>query len=116
MLAGSLRLMRRGSKVAVVAIAVVLAFIFFVPVMQVGFVTVLPPTNCHSLYGEMISGCGYLYIPGKASITYWAFGIGGTYGSVNNSGYGLGLATCSTYTGGNTSTRMCSAPGTPHAT
>jgi hypothetical protein len=78
--------MRRGSKVAVVAIAVVLALIFFVPVMQVGFVSA--PYHC-ATEASGITGCGTLVLPGHASITYWALGIGGTYGSVNNSGYGL---------------------------
>jgi hypothetical protein len=91
--------MRRRSKAAVVGVAIILAFIFLVPITQVGFVLAPVPNPCPTTTPESgsMSSCGIAYyLPGHASVTYWLFGVGATYGSVNNTGYGLGFAKCST--------------------
>lgn len=104
--------MRRRSKVAIAAGAAILVFVFLVPITQVGFVIAPVPNPCPTMtpeFGSMRS-CGIAYyLPGHGSITYWLFGIGATYGSVNNTGYGLGFAKCSTLNFANTSTRLCSS-------
>lgn len=84
--------MERRTKIAAAAIAVVLAFLFLVPMMQTNFVIAAPPPNCNL---RSAFGCVYFAKPGHSSVTYWLFGLGATYGSVNNTGYGLGYATCS---------------------
>jgi hypothetical protein len=91
--------MRRRSEAVIVGVVIILAFIFLVPITQVGFELAPVPNPCPATTSEFgsVSSCGIAYyLPGHASITYWLFGVGATYGSVNNTGYGLGFAKCST--------------------
>jgi hypothetical protein len=78
--------MKRRNKIAVATIAAILAFIFFVPIAQVNFVQ-SPSGKC--TYTDQQSFLCSLTKAGHASITYWLFGYGGTYGTWTNSGYGV---------------------------
>jgi len=82
---------RRRTKVAIIGIATILAFIFLIPVVQVSFARPPMTEACASSSGQLISGCAHVLVQGYGSITYWLFGTGGFYGTLPNSGYGLTL-------------------------
>ena len=90
--------MRRSGKMGIAAVTVVLAFAFFVPVVQVGFVTNRSqPVSCTSTPTRPAAGgsdvCGYYYWsyrgPGYGSVTYWLSGVGAVYDTNATSGYGI---------------------------
>ena len=85
---GQFALVRRRSKVAVVVIVAVFAFVFLAPVIQVTFV--LRPGNCPSLSSW---GCMGFYDQGYGSFIYRLFGVGGTYlgSGFPNAGFGIVL-------------------------
>ena len=101
--------MKRKSKVAAAAAAATLAFVFLVPITQVDFepAGASPCPHYTTEFGSM-SACS-IGLTGHASITYWLFGIGATYGSGYNTGYGFGFAKCLTFNLANTSFRECSS-------
>ena len=95
-----------------IPLAVVLAFVFLVPVTFMWFAYPWHPCSPSAMVCD-----GPTYLGGHASVTFWLFGVGATYGSVDDSGsynpgYGLAIGTCSMFAyqtaNGNTTPRTCS--------
>jgi len=104
--------MRHRSKVVVTVILAIVAFMFLVPVTFMWFAYPWHPCSPSAMVCN-----GPTYLGGHASVTFWLFGVGATYGSVDesgsyNQGYGLAVGTCSMFVyqipNGNTTIRACS--------
>jgi len=69
-----------------ISLAVVLAFMFFVPVAQITFSN--PPMGtqtCTNSSGQLTGLCSsVLLVRGYGSITYWVFGTGGFYNTISS--------------------------------
>ncbi len=72
--------MKGKAKAAIMGVAVVIAFLFLVPIVQVGFSSsVLSPASCSNSSGQLTSLCTSVLMHGYGSITFWLFGAGGLY-------------------------------------
>ena len=83
--------MRRGSKVAIIGLVTIIAFVLLIPVVQVSLALPLTPVDCTNPNGQLTSLCATIQMKGYASITYWLFGRGGFYETLPSTGYSLNL-------------------------
>ena len=66
---------------AVIGLAIILAFVFLIPVVQVSFARPPMTEACTNTSGQIISLCSHIQVQGYASVAYWLFGTGGFYGA-----------------------------------